>query len=606
MPSDLIFSLRDVDIRFGKKEIFKNLNLNIHRNDLIALVGKNGVGKTTLMKIIMGNQELDNGELWSYPNLKISYFTQNFEIDFSKTVEEEMMKVILKDDEKYKIDIYCNNLNLNKKDKTDNLSGGQKRRIALAKSLIPESDIVLLDEPTNHLDLECIQWLENHLKELNKVMLCVSHDRTFLSNFTNKVFWLDRGDLKISPKGFKNFDSWSGELLNQEARELRNRKQFVNLEVEWAQRGVKARVKRNVKRLERAKQLKAQLEKDESSYKLAIKSMKPIVFKPSTDNSRLVAEFFKASVKYPNSSNKILKDLSIKITKNDRIGLLGKNGTGKSTFLKTLIGELEVSIGTIKIKKNLEFSYFDQLRNDLNSNKSLKEILVPNGGDYLLVQGKERHVCSYLKDFQFDPKRVNDTILSLSGGQQNRLLLSKVLSNPKTGLILDEPTNDLDLETMDLLTEMISNYKGTLLIVSHDRDFLDQTVNKIMYFKGDGKVSMFLGGYSDFLNHESNQKETNQQKKKKPNLKKENSSDKLSFKFKYELENLPLETAKIEEEILLIKNELNDNNLYISNPDRFEEITKNLIVLEHEFEKKETRWLELLEMEEAINKENEQ
>jgi len=606
MPSDLIFSLRDVDIRFGKKEIFKNLNLNIHRNDLIALVGKNGVGKTTLMKIIMGNQELDSGELWSYPNLKISHFTQNFEIDFSKTVEEEMMKVILKDDEKYKIDIYCNNLNLNKKDKTDNLSGGQKRRIALAKSLIPESDIVLLDEPTNHLDLECIQWLENHLKELNKVMLCVSHDRTFLSNFTNKVFWLDRGDLKISPKGFKNFDSWSGELLNQESRELRNRKQFVNLEVEWAQRGVKARVKRNVKRLERAKQLKAQLEKDESSYKLAIKSMKPIVFKPSTDNSRLVAEFFKASVKYPNSSNKILKDLSIKITKNDRIGLLGKNGTGKSTFLKTLIGELEVSIGTIKIKKNLEFSYFDQLRNDLNSNKSLKEILVPNGGDYLSVQGKERHVCSYLKDFQFDPKRVNDTILSLSGGQQNRLLLSKVLSNPKTGLILDEPTNDLDLETMDLLTEMISNYKGTLLIVSHDRDFLDQTVNKIMYFKGDGKVAMFLGGYSDFLNHESNQKETNQQKKKKPNLKKEKSSDKLSFKFKYELENLPLETAKIEEEILLIKNELKDNNLYISNPDRFEEITKNLIVLEQEFEKKETRWLELLEMEEAINKENEQ
>ena len=606
MPSDLIFSLRDVDIRFGKKEIFKNLNLNIHRNDLIALVGKNGVGKTTLMKIIMGNQDLDNGELWSYPNLKISYFSQNFEIDFSKTIEEEMMKVILKDDEKYKIDIYCNNLNLNKKDRTDNLSGGQIRRIALAKSLIPESDIVLLDEPTNHLDLECIQWLENHLKDLNKVMLCVSHDRTFLSNFTNKVFWIDRGDLKISPKGFKNFDSWSSELLNQEARELRNRKQFVNLEVEWAQRGVKARVKRNVKRLERAKHLKAQLEKDESSYRLAIKSMKPIVFKPSTDNSRFVAEFFKASVKYPTTSNKILKNISLKITKNDRIGLLGKNGTGKSTFLKTLIGELEASSGTIKIKKNLEFSYFDQLRNDLNSNKSLKEILVPNGGDYLSVQGKERHVCSYLKDFQFDPKRVNDTILSLSGGQQNRLLLSKVLSNPKTGLILDEPTNDLDLETMDLLTEMISNYKGTLLIVSHDRDFLDQTVNKIMYFEGDGNVSMFLGGYSDFLNHESNQKEANEQKKNKPNLKKEKSSDKLSFKFKYELENLPKETTKIEEEILLIKNELKDNNLYISNPDRFEEITKNLIVLEQELEKKETRWLELLEMEEAINKENEQ
>ena len=605
MRSDLIFSLRDVDVRFGKKEIFNNLNLNIHRNDLIALVGKNGVGKTTLMKIIMGNQELDNGELWSYPNLKISYFTQNFEIDFSKTVEEEIMKVILKDEEKFKIDMYCHNLNLNKKEKINNLSGGQKRRIFLIKSLIPDSDIILLDEPTNHLDLECIEWLENHLRELNKAMLCVSHDRTFLSNFTNKVFWLDRGDLKISPKGFKNFDNWSEELLNQEARELRNRKQFVNLEVEWAQRGVKARVKRNVKRLERAKQLKAQLEKDESSYRFAIQSTKPIVFKPSSDNSRFVAEFFKVTVKYPKSSNKILKDLSVKITKNDRIGLLGKNGTGKSTFLKTLIGELEASSGNIKLKKNLEFSYFDQLRNNLNSNKSLKEILVPNGGDYLSVQGKERHVCSYLKDFQFDPKRVNDTILSLSGGQQNRLLLSKVLSNPKTGLILDEPTNDLDLETMDLLTEMLANYKGTLLIVSHDRDFLDQTVNKIMYFEEGGKVSMFLGGYSEFFNHQSNQKQVNQEKKKILRSKKNKSNDKLSFKFKFELENIPNEIAEIEEEISLIKNELKDNNLYISNPNRFEEITNKLIILEQEYEKKEARWLELLEMEEAINKENE-
>ena len=605
MQSDLIFSLRDVDVRFGKKEIFNNLNLNIHRNDLIALVGKNGVGKTTLMKIIMGNQELDNGELWSYPNLKISYFTQNFEIDFSKTVEEEIMKVILKDEEKFKIDMYCHNLNLNKKEKINNLSGGQKRRIFLIKSLIPDSDIILLDEPTNHLDLECIEWLENHLRELNKAMLCVSHDRTFLSNFTNKVFWLDRGDLKISPKGFKNFDNWSEELLNQEARELRNRKQFVNLEVEWAQRGVKARVKRNVKRLERAKQLKAQLEKDESSYRFAIQSTKPIVFKPSSDNSRFVAEFFKVTVKYPKSSNKILKDLSVKITKNDRIGLLGKNGTGKSTFLKTLIGELEASSGNIKLKKNLEFSYFDQLRNNLNSNKSLKEILVPNGGDYLSVQGKERHVCSYLKDFQFDPKRVNDTILSLSGGQQNRLLLSKVLSNPKTGLILDEPTNDLDLETMDLLTEMLANYKGTLLIVSHDRDFLDQTVNKIMYFEEGGKVSMFHGGYSDFLNHQSNQKQVNQEKKKILRSKKNKSNDKLSFKFKFELENIPNEIAEIEEEISLIKNELKDNNLYISNPDRFEEITKKLNILEKEFDEKEQRWLELLEMEEVIKKENE-
>ena len=605
MPSDLIFSLREVDVRFGKKEIFKNLNLNIHRNDLIALVGKNGVGKTTLMKIIKGTQDLDNGELWNYPNIKVSYFTQHFELDFSKSVEEEMSKVLKNDDEKFKIDIYCNNLNLDKNANIKNLSGGQKRRIALAKTLIPDSDIMLLDEPTNHLDLECIQWLEQHLKDLNRVMLCVSHDRTFLSNFTNKVFWLDRGDLRISPNGFKNFDAWSEELLDQEGRELKNRKQFVNLEVEWAQRGVKARVKRNVKRLERARQLKEQLEKDESSYRQAIKSVKPMLVKPASDNSKFIAEFIRASVSYPNSKNKILKDISVKITKGDRIGLLGKNGTGKSTFLKTLVGELKEISGSIKLKKNLEFSYFDQLRNDLNTNKSLKEILVPNGGDYLLVQGKERHVCSYLKDFQFDPKRVNDTILSLSGGQQNRLLLSKVLANPKTGLILDEPTNDLDLETMDLLTEMLSSYKGTLLIVSHDRDFLDQTVNKILSFDGDGKISMFLGGYSDFLNHQSDKQHVNKSLKKKNSKIIIKKTEKLSFKFKFELENIPQEIKIIQEDILSLKNELKDTNLYISNNDRFEEVTERLSVLEKDLENKENRWLELLEMEDTIKKENE-
>ena len=570
------------------------------------MVGKNGVGKTTLMKIIMGTQELDNGELWNFPNLKVSYFTQHFELDFSKSVEEEMSKILKNDDEKYKIDIYCDNLNLDKHANIKNLSGGQKRRIALAKSLIPETDIMLLDEPTNHLDLECIQWLEQHLKGLNRVMLCVSHDRAFLSNFTNKVFWLDRGDLRISPNGFKNFDAWSEELLDQEARELKNRKQFVNLEVEWAQRGVKARVKRNVKRLERARQLKEQLEKDESSYRLAIKSVKPMLVKPASDNSKFIAEFIKASVSYPNSKNKILKDISVKITKGDRIGLLGKNGTGKSTFLKTLIGELKEISGSIKLKKNLEFSYFDQLRNDLNSNKSLKEILVPNGGDYLSVQGKERHVCSYLKDFQFDPKRVNDTILSLSGGQQNRLLLSKVLANPKTGLILDEPTNDLDLETMDLLTEMLSSYKGTLLIVSHDRDFLDQTVNKILSFDGDGKISMFLGGYSDYLNHQSDKLLINKNSKKKDSSIKIKKIDKLSFKFKFELENIPQEIKILQEDISSLKNELKDTNLYISNTNRFEEVTEKLGTLEKDLENKENRWLELLEMEEAINKENEQ
>ncbi len=599
MVNNLIFSLREVDVRFGKKEIFNNLNLNIHQGDLIALIGKNGVGKTTLMNIINEKQDLDKGEVWKYPNLKVSYFSQDLEINNNHTIGNELLSVLKSEDEKYKIDIYCSHLNLNKDEKILNLSGGQKRKIGLAKSLIPDSDIILLDEPTNHLDLECIEWLEQHLKTIKKVIICVSHDRFFLSNFTNKVFWLDRGNLKISPSGFKNFEKWSDELLDQEYRELKNRKQFVNLEVEWANRGVKARVKRNMKRLERAKELKAKLEKDESSYRSAIKLIKPKALKSIKDNSKFVAEFFKATIKYPYQKNNVLENISIKISKHDRIGLIGKNGTGKSTFLKTLIGEIYPIFGSIKVKRNLEFSYFDQLRIDLNETKSLKDVLVPNGGDYLKVQGKDRHVCSYLKDFQFNPKRVGDSIKSLSGGQQNRLLLAKVLSNPKSGLILDEPTNDLDLETLDLLIEMLSNYKGTLLLVSHDRDFLDQTVNKILFFEENGKVSLYLGGYSDFLNHQNTNSNSNIKKKDKSYEKKLKKNNKLSYKYQFELENIPKEISLLQEKITNIKNELKDSNLYLNNFDHFSSITKELLEIELLLEKKEIRWLELMEMKEA-------
>ena len=456
MSSSLIFSLREAYVSFGKKEIFNNLDANIHQGNRIALIGKNGVGKSTLMRIISEKQDLDQGELWKQGGLKISYFSQQSELIEKNSIEEELMKVLSSDEDKYKIDIFCENLELDKAEIINNLSGGQKRRVGLIKSLVVESNIILLDEPTNHLDLECIIWLENYLKSFSGAIMCVSHDRTFLSNFTNKVFWLDRGNLRVSPKGFKDFDRWSEELFEQEARELKNRKQFVSIEVEWANRGVKARVKRNVKRMERAKQLKIQLEKDESSYRKAVASVKMQALKPGSDNSKFIAEFNKVSITYENQTKKVLDNVSIKINKKDRIGLLGNNGTGKSTFLKALIGSISISQGTIKLKKNMNFSYFDQLRNDLNTNHSLKKILVPSGGDYLKVQGKERHVCSYLKDFMFDPSKATDSIHTLSGGQQNRLLLAKVLANPQTGLILDEPTNDLDLETMGFINRNVN------------------------------------------------------------------------------------------------------------------------------------------------------
>ena len=349
MPSDLIFSLREVEIKFGKKTIFQNLDLNLHKKDMVALVGKNGVGKSTLMKTISGEQDVDNGIIWNFPNLKVSYFNQKFEKINNSTILESLQDLINEKNKHY-IDIFCERLNLNKLSEISSLSGGQIRKVYLIRSLLKESDVLLLDEPTNHLDLECIQWLENYLRDLNKTILCVSHDRPFLSNFTNKVFWLDRGNLRVSPSGFKNFDRWSQEMFEQEARELKNRKQFVNIEVEWANKGVKARVKRNVKRLERAKELKDQLEKHESSYRKAIQTVKINKIIPGLDNSKFIAEFHKVSVGYEIPKKTILRDINLKINKKDRIGLIGKNGSGKSTFLKALLGEIKSQKGTIKLK----------------------------------------------------------------------------------------------------------------------------------------------------------------------------------------------------------------------------------------------------------------
>ena len=465
------------------------------------MVGKNGAGKSTLMNVLTENHEIDNGEIWKIDNLKISYFSQNFFFnDESQSIEKEIYSILLDKNEDFQIDIFCNYLGLDKNSLIKNLSGGQKRRVGLIKTLINKSDILLLDEPTNHLDLDTIIWLENYLKRLDCAILCVSHDRQFLKNFTNKIFWIDRSKIKINNHGYADFESWSKALLAQEERELQNRKQFVNIEVNWANKGVKARVKRNTRRLEQARELQQNLEKDLSAFKQATKKISITSIKDENKNFRHVAEFHNANFYYSNNNkNYILKNFNLKINKKDRIGLLGPNGSGKSTFLKILLQEILLVEGSLKVRKELEFSYFDQLRNDLKDSKPIKKILVPSGGDYLKANQKERHVCSYLKDFHFDPSKANDPVGSLSGGMKNRLLLSKVLANPKSGLILDEPTNDLDTDTLDLVESMLSEYNGTLIVVSHNRDFLDKLVNKILYFKGNGEVLIFNGGTMIFL-----------------------------------------------------------------------------------------------------------
>ena len=603
--NQLLFSLKEGSISYHKNEIFKELDLNIHRKDFIALVGKNGAGKSTLMNVISGQHEIDLGEIWSIDNIAVNYFNQNYKLqNENNTIEKEILSAITNQDDIYEIDIFCNNLSVDKNSLIKNLSGGQKRRVGLIKTLIKPSDLLLLDEPTNHLDLDTIVWLENYLKKLDSAILCVSHDRQFLKNFTNKILWIDRSRVKVNNSGYSDFENWSNTLLSQEERELQNRKQFVNLEVNWANKGVKARVKRNTRRLEQAKELKDNLDKDISEFKKATRKIEINQIFENSKNFKHVAEFHNAEFYFgTEDKNLILKNFSLKISKKDRIGLLGSNGSGKSTFLKILLNELHLKSGTLKLRKELEFSYFDQLRNDLKDNLPIKKILVPSGGDYLKTQGKERHVCSYLKDFHFDPSKANDPVGSLSGGMKNRLLLSKVLSNPKSGLILDEPTNDLDIDTLDLVESILSSYNGTLVVVSHNRDFLDKLVNKILFFKGNGEVVLFNGGYHDFLNNKDfliNDSDDSLKIDHKAEKYKKNSSKvikkKLTFKLQYELNNLPKQIDLLKEQIDHFEKILEAPDLYKKDYDLFITSSEKLGSLQLELETKEQRWLELMEL----------
>ena len=616
MSSQLLFSIKDASVRYKEIPVFQDLSLNIHQGKRIALIGKNGAGKSTIMNIISGLKELDDGEKWGEPGISVGYLGQEFEFNDFETVFDFIFSNILGEERelyKYKVDIIAEALSLDVKKQMKMLSGGQIRRAGIARALVEEPDILLLDEPTNHLDLNIINWLEQYLNNYKGSLLCISHDKKFLENITNQVFWLDRGKLRVSPKGFKYFDEWSEMLLDQEARELQRRKQIVAEEVMWASRGVKARVKRNINRLNKVKQMREKLKADESKFRQATKK---ISFEPVKDietNSKVIAEFFKVYKEFKENDKilSILNGFNLRIKRGDRIGIIGPNGTGKTTFLRLILNELKADKGSIKINKNIEFSYFDQNRSDLKPKDTLKDVMVPNGGDYIEVRGKMRHVYGYLKDFMFDPSIILERVSSLSGGQKNRLKLAKVLANPKSCLILDEPTNDLDMETLDMLGEILISYKGTLLLVSHDRDFLDQTVTKILSFEGNGDIQQHIGGYSDYfaycqkskkqnliINHRSIQNLSSKKIQEKDTDNK--SIKKLSFKLEFELKNLPLKISEKEKEIKNFSKDLSDPNFYLNDPEGFLLTSKNLADARSKLEKYELRWLELEELKSEI------
>lgn len=611
--SNLILSIEDALVMIGNKPFFEDLTFHIHQARKIALVGRNGAGKTTLMNLITGDKDIDNGKRWVFPNITIGYMQQHVDPKPGQKVGDFVFTGLLPNsedwDQSYKVQMIVEPLGLHADDYMDKLSGGLLRRAALARALVEEPDILLLDEPTNHMDLETIEWLETYLKSYRGALLCVSHDRAFLSAITDRVFWLDRGKLKVSPQGFAHFEQWSQDLLEQERRQLHNREKKVELELEWANRGVKARVKRNVRRVQLVHAEKEKLDADKTAYRRVVSKIRlPVV--AVEESSQNIAEFINVYKTYANpetgQDKVILNRFNFRIKRGDRVGIMGKNGSGKTSFLKMLLGEEQPDAGKIKMPKDMTYGYFDQKRAALDPTKTLQENLCVQGSDHLDVRGKSRHVCGYLKDFLFDPEDAWRSVRTLSGGQKNRLMLAKVLANPGSFLILDEPTNDLDMDTLDMLESILINYSGTLFVVSHDRDFLDQVVNKLLVFEGEGHIESIIGGYSDYAAYKKIQME----KGPAPDSVKSRLADiapvvdkeknavpagegKITYKLKYEMEQLPKTIQTLEKDLKAMEMQMNDPDFFARDPEAFMNLSARYKILRDDLDRAETRWLEL-------------
>jgi ATP-binding cassette subfamily F protein uup len=605
VASTLLLTVQNGHVRYGDKTLFEDLSFSIREGEKVCLIGKNGAGKTTLMNIITGARELDEGLRWQLQGSTVGYLQQDIVPKPGQTVREFIFAALNNQDgsHDYKIEIVVEPLQIHLDDKMQNLSGGQLRRAALARALVEEPDILLLDEPTNHLDLDIIEWLEGYLNAYRGAVFCISHDKAFLAAVSKEVYWLDRGRLRICPRGFSFFEEWMTMLLEQEDRELHNRQKVLDQEVEWASRGVKARRKRNVRRVELMKDERNKLRQDKNALARMLARIEFTPAEAAEASSRIACEFYNVHKTYIEDGREkiILDKFNLRILRGDRIGIIGKNGSGKTTFLRMLVKEMDPDMGKVKIAKDLQFSYFDQKRKDLIPEHSLQRILCPNGSDYIDVQGKARHVCGYLKDFLFDPKMVNHPVSTLSGGQKNRLMLAKIMADPGGLLILDEPTNDLDMDTLDMLEDMLATYTGTLLVVSHDRDFLDQTVSKILAFEGDGKIDAVIGGYQDYLAKRAGKTPTDAVAKSTGKGKKNTaasaapskSSGKLTYIQEYDLTNLPKQITGFEKDIAFIENQLADHTLYTRDAELFDKLSSDLAKAKAALHVAEERWLEL-------------
>ncbi len=603
MPEAPIYTLKGATLSFGTNRLFTNVDLFINRGDKISLVGRNGSGKSTLLKVIAGVIEADNAEIFTQPGIRISYMPQEPDFTGFATLRDVVKAGLPQTDENldYKADILIDKFSIQADAAPGEASGGEKRKAALARALISEPDILLLDEPTNHLDMPSIEKLEEIIAAFRGAVIVISHDRMFLGNVSETMFWLDRGTLRRSNRGFKYFDEWQEQVIDQEIIEQKYLNKKIEEETEWLHKGVTARRRRNMGRLRRLQQLR--LERKEQIKRIGSIDLE---IAEGDFRSKLVIEakhIFKSF-----GSRDIVKDFSVRIIKGNKIGIVGPNGAGKTTLIKLLTRRLEPDSGFVRLGKNLEEAYFDQNRITLDPKKTLWQTLCGKG-DHIWVRGQYRHVVAYLKDFLFRPDQAQCPVSALSGGEKNRLMLAVALAQPSNFLVLDEPTNDLDMDTLDLLQEVLDDYAGTVLLVSHDRDFIDRVVTSVIYMPGDGTVYEHAGSYSDLLAKLSARTAVAPVKKQpKPETARPPlpaapaRTVRLSYNQQRLLEVLPAEIEQLEKTISEISQSLSDPDLYVADPEVFNRLSARLPELQEQKDSKETQWLELQMLKESLDR----
>lgn len=600
-----ILSLKEIDLHWGADPVLDKLEMHIGYGERLCLVGRNGTGKSTLLKVVAGIIEADGGERWVQPGSRIAYLPQEPDATAYATLKDYIIGGLPEDerDQTYRADVLIEDLDVKGAADPKTASGGELRRAALARTLIGEPELLLLDEPTNHMDIATIEWLEDYLKAWRGAMVLISHDRAFLNSLATACLWLDRGKVRRLDDGFEKFEAWQDKVYAEEAEALKKLDKVIKEETRWSVEGISARRTRNQGRLRRLYDMR-----DQRRNIIQAKGQVNISLAGADKSGTRVIEAKEISKSF--AGRTLFEDFSVRINRGDRVGIIGPNGVGKSTLLKILIGEMEADDGAIKRGTNLETLLIDQKREQLKDDMTITDVLTGGRGEWVHIGDEKKHLMSYLKDFLFDPSVANTPVSALSGGERNRLLIAKNFARPSNLMILDEPTNDLDMDTLDLLQEVLADYNGTILLVSHDRDFLDRVVTSSIVLEGDGTAVEYAGGYSDYLAQKKLSKAATPSAPKPEKAKVVSITDaskkpvkkqtKLSYKDQRELDSLPAEVETLSMQLDQMEAELSDPDLYAKDPARFNELSKQLEAKRDLLDEKEMRWLELEELKDSF------